>query len=267
MNFIDVHTHLHDHRIRADLTGIISRAQKAGVRYMVTCATMEENFKDTARLARENACVLPCFGVHPWFLDTLSHGWKENLGHQLESIPSSVGETGLDFVARGADRDLQIKVFKAHLALAREFNRPVNIHIRKAWDALIHILKKDGPLPSGGLIHSFSGSADLALVLEKFNLHISFSGAVTRPNAKKTAAALNAVSLDRIVFETDTPDIFPSFKGVKTPHLHLNQPCNLPGIVAIAAGRCNMGFEALAFYGYTNALNLFSPVMEFKTTG
>lgn len=257
MNFIDVHTHLHDPRILSDQTGIISRAKQAGVRYMVTCATMEQNFEDTAQLARENDCVLPCFGVHPWFLDTLSPAWKETLGGQLASMPSAVGETGLDFMARGADRDLQLQVFKTHLSLARDLSLPINIHIRKAWDALVHMLKKDGPLGAGGLVHSFSGSADLARVLEKYNLHISFSGAVTRPNAKKTVLALNAVSKDRILFETDTPDIFPSFDGIKNPSLHLNQPATLPGIVKIAAGRCQMGFEELAGYAYTNASTLF----------
>lgn len=261
MKFIDVHTHLHDHRIRSDQTGIISRAQEAGVRYMVTCATMEENFEDTAQLTKENDCVLPCFGVHPWFLDTLSPAWKDNLGAQLSSMPSAVGETGLDFMVRDADRDLQLEVFKTHLALARDLNRPINIHIRKAWDALVKILKKDGPLGSGGLVHSFSGSADLARVLEKYNLHLSFSGSVTRPNAKKTVLALNAVSRDSILFETDTPDIFPSFEGIKNPSGHLNEPANLPGIVKIAARRRKIGFEELAGYAYINAFTLFGSMM------
>ncbi|WDP92165.1 MAG: TatD family hydrolase [Desulfobacter sp.] len=262
MRFMDVHTHLHDPRIRADVSGIINRAKAAGVGLMATCATMEENFEETARLARENESVLPCFGVHPWFLDTLSKGWAQNLGTRLEAMPSAVGETGLDFMGRGADRDLQLAVFNAHLALARDLNRPVNIHIRKAWDPLIHILKKDGPFGAGGLIHSFSGSCELARVLEKYNLYISFSGAVTRPNAKKTIAALKGVSLDRILFETDTPDIYPSFEGVEQPSAHLNQPANLPGIVEIAAQRRKLGFEELADWGYSNALNLFNPIMQ-----
>ncbi len=151
---------------------------------------------------------------------------------------------------------------KTHLRLAQDLNRPINIHIRKAWDALIHILKKNGTIQSGGLIHSFSGSADLARVLETYNLHISFSGAVTRPNAKKVVGALNTVSLDRIVFETDTPDIYPSFNGIKNPSQHLNSPANLYGIVKIAAQRRGMAFETLADLGFRNALDLFSPIIQ-----
>ncbi len=258
---MDVHTHLHDGRIRSDIPKIVAQATAMGVRWMVTCATMEDNFEDTSRLAQEFDCVLPCFGIHPWFLDTLTPDWAHRLAVRLESSPSAVGETGLDFMARGGNRDLQLAVFKTHLGLAQDLNRPINIHIRKAWDALIHILKKNGPIQSGGLIHSFSGSAALVRVLETYNLHISFSGAVTRPNAKKVVEALNTVSLDRIVFETDTPDIYPSFNGIKNPSEHLNTPANLHGIVKIAAQRRNMAFETLAGVGYRNALNLFGSLM------
>ena len=108
MNFIDVHTHLHDPRIIKDIPGIISRARAAGIEAMVTCATMEENFSKTARLAREYPDVLPCFGVHPWFLDSLTPGWEENLADRLEEMPAGVGETGLDFMIKGLDRGAEI---------------------------------------------------------------------------------------------------------------------------------------------------------------
>lgn len=258
---LDVHTHLHDQRIIGDIVGIISRAKAAGLGGMVTCATMEENFIATDELARTYKSVFPCFGIHPWFLDTLTPDWVENLASWLEKTPSGIGETGLDFMIAGADREFQIRVFTTHLELANDLNRPMNIHIRKAWDPFIHILKKNGPLKAGGLVHSFSGSADLVKVLEKFNLHISFSGAVTRPNAKKIVRALNTVSLDRILFETDTPDIYPSFGGTQNLGTQLNQPGNLPKIVRIAARRRKIEFDKLAGHGYANALNLFSPLI------
>ncbi len=262
MNFIDVHTHLHDHRIIDDIPCIINRAESAGLRFLVTCATMEENFEGTRKLSEQYNSVLPCFGVHPWFLDTLSCDWETNLGEWLEKMPSGIGETGLDFMARGADRDLQISVFKAHLALADDLNRPINIHIRKAWDVFIHILKQHGPLRAGGLVHSYSGSADLVRVLVPYNLYISFSGSVTRYNAKKTVRALNAVSLDRILFETDTPDIFPTLDDGGNYAGRLNEPGFVPAIVKIAAERRGIGFEELAEHGYINGLKLFNPLLE-----
>ena len=270
MNFIDVHTHLHDRRIIADVPGIVERAARMGLRHMVTCATMEENFPDTADLAEAYHGVLPCFGIHPWFLDTLSPGWVDRLGGWLERVPAGVGETGLDFMARGADRDLQLEVFKAHLALATDLRRPINIHIRKAWDALIHLLKAHGPLPGGGLVHSFSGSADLAVLLARYNISVSFSGSVTRPNTKKKIRALRAASLDRILFETDTPDIFPTLdkgqldkiEAENGPGTGLNEPRFVPAIVEIAARRRGIGFEEMAAHGYNNARHLLAPLIE-----
>ncbi|WP_321495508.1 TatD family hydrolase [uncultured Desulfobacter sp.] len=263
--FIDVHTHLHDSRIINDVPDIVLRAKNAGVKKIATCATMQENFERTAELSEKFSGVLPCFGIHPWFLDTLSPNWEDNLAQWLEKIPSGVGETGLDFMDKGADRDLQLGVFKTHLALACDLNRPINIHVRKAWDAILKILKHHGPLAAGGVIHSYSGSADLIPLLEKFNLHISFSGSVTRPNAKKVVQALGAVSLDRIVFETDTPDIVPQFildaHPDKTP---LNEPANVPQIVRVAAQRKCMDFQTLARHGYENSLVLFGSVLNSK---
>lgn len=260
--FIDVHTHLHDPRIIEDVPDIVLRAQDAGVETIATCATMEENFGITAQLSEKFSCVVPFFGIHPWFLDTLGPDWPQNLGQWLEKIPAGVGETGLDFMDKGTDRDLQVLVFKNHLALACDLNRPINIHVRKAWDAILKILKFHGPLAAGGVIHSYSGSADLIPVLEKFNLHISFSGSVTRPNAKKVALALKAVSLDQIVFETDTPDIVPQFilaaYPEKTP---LNEPANVPEIVRVAAELRNMDFQSLAGHGYKNSLHLLDSVL------
>ena len=263
--FIDVHTHLHDSRIIEDLPDIVLRAQDAGVETIATCATMEENFGLTVQVSERFSCVVPCLGVHPWFLDTLTPDWVEYLGQLLEKIPAGVGETGLDFMDKDADRDLQLEVFETHLALACELNRPINIHVRKAWDAIVKILKHHGPLTAGGVIHSYSGSADLVPVLEKFNLYISFSGSVTRPNAKKVVQALGAVSMDRIVFETDAPDIVPQFildaQPGATP---LNEPVNVPEIVRVAAERRGVAFETLARHGYENSLNLFGSVLNPK---
>ena len=263
--FIDVHTHLHDPRIIDNAPDIVLRAQAAGVEKIATCATMEENFGITAELSEKFSCVVPWLGIHPWFFDTLSPDWAQNLGQWLEKIPAGVGEVGLDFMDKGADRDLQVQVFKTHLALADDLNRPINIHIRKAWDAIVKILKHHGPLAAGGVIHSYSGSADLVPVLEKFNLHISFSGSVTRPNAKKVGQALKAVSLDRIVFETDAPDIVPQFILDAHPgEVPLNEPANVPEIVRVAAERRGMTFETLAQHGYENSLDLFGPVLSQK---
>jgi len=259
MYFIDSHCHLHDDRIYRDIPNIIARSETAGVQYMVTCATMENNFKQTAGLAREYRSVLPCFGIHPWFVGNLSEDWQQTLEMFLTSHRSGIGETGLDFMDKNADQDLQLRVFSHHLNLSNELERPINIHIRKAWDAFIHLLKKIGPLKKPGLIHSYSGSADMIPLFEKYNLYISFSGSVTRTNARKVIKSLETVSRNRILLETDAPDIYPSLPNPVTNKF--NEPENLPFIAEIAAKRANIGFEELANHAYHNGLTVFNPLL------
>jgi len=262
MPFIDSHCHLHDSRILSDMPGIMARAEKAGINAMVTCATMEENFELTAQLSLTYPSILPCFGIHPWFLDSLSGQWKENLEHYLLSFSSGVGETGIDFMDKTLDRDRQVEVFEYHLALARELERPINIHIRKAWDPAIRILKKTGKLKVPGLIHSYSGSADLIPIFESYNLYISFSGSVTLPGAKKVVNALKKVSKERYVLETDTPDIYPFLPEPEATRL--NEPKNLPAIARIASERIDIGCEEFSEQGYQNSLILFAPLLDGK---
>ncbi len=185
MLFIDSHCHLHDPRIIADIKGIDARAKKANVQYMVSCATKEDNFELTAKLAKDFNTVLPCFGIHPWFVDTISCQWKDKLEHYVSTYSCGIGETGIDFTDKTADKDAQIKVFEHHIMLAKELERPINIHIRKAWDPFIRILKKMGKFKTPGVIHSYSGPADIIPVLESYGIYISFSGSTTNLQNKK----------------------------------------------------------------------------------
>ncbi len=246
-----------------DIPWLEDRARIANVQYMVSCATMEENFEITAQLSKNFPSILPCFGVHPWFVDSTSGQWKNNLEHYLKSYPSGIGETGLDFTDKTCDRKKQIKVFEHHLMLAMQLKRPINIHIRKAWDTFIHILKKNGKLKVPGMIHSYSGSADMIPIFEKYGLYISFSGSVTKPNAKKVINALQKVSKSCFVLETDSPDIYPYLSEVNLPP-KLNEPENLPAIVQIACKRVGMEFKEFSDHAFQNSLNLFNPILQKK---
>jgi TatD DNase family protein len=263
MKFMDSHCHLHDSRIISDIPWIEDRAKIANVEYMVTCATMETNFELTSQLSKDFDSILPCFGIHPWFVAGISDKWKEHLEHYLLAYPSGIGETGLDFTDKTCDRERQIKVFEHHLILARELERPINIHVRNAWDTFIHIFKKMGKLKVPGLIHSYSGSADMIPIFEKNGLYISFSGSVTHPNAKKVVRALKRVSKERFVLETDTPDIVPYLPehllGKKASRL--NEPKNLPAIAQIASARVDMEFEKFSNQAYDNSMKLFHPIL------
>ena len=259
----DVHCHLHDPRIFSRVGQIIARAKAVGVSSMVSCATQSSNFLQTRDLARAHANVLPCFGFHPWFLEDLPPHWEDSLEASLLEIPSGVGEIGLDFAIQGVDLDRQIQVFEKQLALARALNRPVAIHVRKAWDGVVHVLKRFGTLPAGGLIHSYSGSADLVRALEKYHLYFSFSGSQPRHRGKKAGLALMAVAPDRLLVETDAPDIFPNLGPLDPDPLSpgVNEPCFLPVILRTLAQKRGQSVEELVRMTYDNAVRLFTPLL------
>ncbi len=265
LQYVDAHCHLHDLRIIGDISGIVQRAEAVGVTHMVTCATMEDNFEATAKLARQYPAIVPCYGIHPWFLDSLSPNWQQVLGERVAAQVCGIGETGLDFMDKNADRDRQIEVFAGHLSLARDLERPINIHIRKAWDAFIRLLKKTGPLKTPGLVHSFSGSADMVTLLMRSNLYISFSGSVTRPGAKKVVRALKAVPKHRILLETDTPDIYPTLPDPDPRGL--NEPRHLPAIARIAASRAGVPVPDFVRQAHANAREVFGPIIPAASTG
>ena len=174
-------------------------------------------------------------------------------------MPSGIGEIGLDFTDPFADRSRQEAVFLSQLNLANQLGRPVSIHIRRAWDRFINILKKTAFLPHGGLIHSFSGSADMVPLFERYNLFISFSGSITNPGNKKVAKALGAVSFDRLLIETDSPDLLPKILA-KGPD-EINTPDNLMVVAQAAADILNRPVQDLVDQTFENGMRLFEPII------
>lgn len=196
-----------------DLDGIMARWQKSKGTTIVCCGTKESDWHSVAQIASRYENVVPCFGVHPWFVEDVSARWFANLESFLEKEFAGrgalMGEIGVDHLLKNVDQTKQEMIFKTQMGMAKELGIPVSIHVRKGWDTLIRILKKMAPLKAGGTIHSYSGSADMVPLLEKYGLYISFSGSVTHPGNKKVKKSLRAVSPHRLLIETDSPAILP----------------------------------------------------------
>lgn len=259
----DAHCHLQDKRLVKKLPSIFEawdfdsrNSTQQG--YLACCGTNESDWEKVATMAQRHHVIIPNFGVHPWQVNTLSDTWEQTLEAYLYKIPSGIGEIGLDFTDPLSNRHLQEQVFIKQLDLANKLGLPVSIHIRRAWDIFIRILKRLGPLPHGGLIHSYSGSCDMIPVFEGYNLFISFSGSITNPGNKKVARALKRVSFDRVLIETDSPDIMPR---LPVPcREKINTPNNLIIIAEAAAKILTMPTLELACQTFENATRLFAPI-------
>lgn len=265
MRLFDAHCHLQDKRLLPLLDTVMDRAGQAGVTDMMCCGTEERDWPRVCELARRFPQVRISFGLHPWHISTRRSTWLETLRKFLLTSPSAVGEIGLDHTL---DRELfedQESVLIAQLNLARELRRPVSIHCRKAWGRLIELLDHHGWPEAGVMFHSFSGSRELVPSLSKHGAYCSFSGAITHPGNIRGRNALAIVPLNRLLIETDAPDIFPALPPERLARgtdsdLPVNEPAYLPLILKSAAEIREASPESLAEATWTNAMSLWRGV-------
>lgn len=231
---IDSHCHIDFAQFDHDRGAILERCRKQGMRALVVPgATLEqwpalqstvERFTDPAYPR-----LLPAYGLHPCFMDAHSSGDVDELDAWLHQGAVAVGEIGLDRFHDSSNLDRQLKLFKDQLSVARSHHLPILVHARKTQDLVLKLVKESG-LQSGGIMHAFSGSLQQAQRAVDLGFKIGFGGAGTYDRANRIRAILRALPQHAIVFETDAPDIAPSFAMGDR-----NSPENLFRIVEILA--------------------------------
>jgi len=245
----DAHNHIQDDRLFPELGKTMERARLAGVERMAVKGCFESDWPKVEEIVNRFENTYVAFGLHPWFIKDRSDQCFQTLERLLTTYPqASVGEIGIDHALENRDDEDQEAVFLAQLEIARKYGRPATIHCRRAWGRLVELLDQFGELPRGMLIHCFGGSAEVAAELVKRGAYISFSGSITRPNAKKAGTAIRAVPDDRILIETDAPDILPH--GAPPGP---NEPANLRIVLAKAAELRGISEAALADLTFRNA--------------
>jgi len=178
----------------------------------------------------------------------------EELERLARSSPKvvAVGETGLDYYRDLSPRDIQARVFRLQLDLARRLDKPVLIHCREAHADALEILRQEGVPRAGGIMHCFSGDEAVARRCLDLGLLISLAGPVTYPNARKLPAVVKLTPADHLVVETDCPFLPPQpYRGKR------NEPSYLPITAARVAGIKGQPLEELGPGMTRNALHLF----------
>lgn len=237
---IDTHCHLDAPAFDADREAVLVRARAAGVTDLVVPAVDPGGWARLVAFGASHPGVHVALGIHPQALPGMAPADDDRHLADLESLLArggavAVGECGLDgpSVGEGAPLDRQRAVLRGHLAIARKLGLPVLLHSLRAHEAMLEELTRDG-VPAGGVLHSFSGSAEQVPPFAALGLHFSFAGPVTYEGARKPVAAARAVAADRLLLETDAPD--------QSPHPRRggrNEPAHLAfvlGAVALAVG-------------------------------
>jgi len=233
----DAHNHLQDRRLSE--AGVeASSLWGEGVGGCVVNATSEEEWDGVAALVSAHpGRIHGAYGIHPWKASGVSAGWLERLRARLEADPSaSVGEIGLDGWVKGPGIGVQRPVFMDQLALAGELQRSATIHCLKAWGPLFEVFEQCPP-PRRFLMHSFNGSLEVAEKLIPLGAYFSFSGHFLQPRKSKVVDVFRRLPLERILIETDAPDMTPPEQFVSHPlEGGLNHPGNLPVVGLALAG-------------------------------
>lgn len=255
MKLFDTHCHIQDEKIFSNAASIIEKAVEAGISKMVCCGTSEDDWPLVSKLCTSFSELIPSFGLHPWYIRKRSKDWQKALEGYLSLFPAAVvGEIGLDHAIEPRDDDAQQEVFKAQLQTAIRLKRPVSIHCRKAWEALILAIDETGPLCRGFAIHSYSGSADLIPGLAEKGAFFSFSGSLTLSGNKRARKSASFVPPSRLLIETDAPDMPPVIDGKR---VSLNEPANLIYVFRELADIRKISADELAGQLWENSCRLF----------
>lgn len=229
IKYFDSHAHLDDARIVREFDGgtdgAVAASVESGVCRIVNIGTNPENSLTSLALAEKYPFIYAAVGIYP--------SDAQYLGDKLDSALSEIeamlthpkcvalGEIGLDYHYDDTNRAVQAYAFEAQMKIAERHSVPVVIHDREAHGDIMDTIKRYPRVR--GVLHSFSGSAEMARQLTDLGWYISFSGPVTYKNAAKVKEAAKIVPQDRLLVETDSPYLPP------TPH---RGKMNYPGYIA-----------------------------------
>lgn len=251
----DTHTHYDDEAFDKNRDELIKQMQSGGVCNVINCATSFGDFKTSLELAQKYDFIYAALGLQPEYLKQMpkDNSWVLKLEENIvqNKKVKAVGEIGLDYhYKENASREVQIYYFEEQLKLAKKLDMPVIIHSRDAIKDTLEIIKKYKPK---GVLHCFSGSAQVAAELVKIGVFIGIGGVLTFKNAKNILNVAKQVSLDHILLETDAPYMAPEpVRGT------INNSLNIKYVAQKLAKIKNETTENILKITKQNAINLFN---------
>ena len=250
---IDTHAHLYIDYYD-DISKVIENANSNGIKYIVSAGVDNKTNDEMLELVKRTNNVYVTLGIHPENIDLYNDSDLTLIESNLNNpYVIAIGEIGLDYHYENHDRAKQIDIFEKQLKIAEKNDFPVVIHSREATEDTINILKK---YHVRGVIHSFSGSLEIAREYIKMGFYLGINGVVTFKNAniKKTVASLG---LEHFVLETDSPYLTPEpYRGKQ------NTPSNILTIANFLAEYLEIPVQDVASITSKNALALFDKLVH-----
>ena len=264
MQLFDTHTHFDVADFDHDRQHLAVQAKQVGVEALVLIGFIESRFDELSQTHQQlqhwenvpQSYLAP--GLHPFYIEQHQQAHLQRLEQVLKQHDCvAIGEIGLDTFLKQHKRPdafaKQQHYFNAQLELATHYQKPVLLHIRKAHAEALAILKAQ-KFKLGGIAHAFSGGVEEAKALVKLGFKIGVTGQITNPNAKKLHQVVQAIGAERLVIETDCPDMTPLCCQTSTEHRTRNTPVNLPYILDSLAQTLGQPQDQLAEQLWQNSL-------------
>jgi len=252
---IDSHCHLNYEPMSLSLKETIDRANKDGVKYLLTISTEDKSYDKILNIVSNNKCVYGSYGIHP-------HEAKNHKTINSEDIIKKtklnkkiigIGESGLDFYYNHSERNEQISCFEKHICAAQDTKLPLIVHTRSAEKETLDLLKKKKAEKDFKiLIHCFTGSKKFAFDLLDIGAYISASGVITFKKSSELANTFKEIPNERILVETDSPYLAPVPLRGKP-----NEPSFIIHTVKFLSKLKNQNFEDFSNITTENFFKLF----------
>ena len=247
MKYFDSHAHYYDERFESEINEsvdvLVDALLEDSVSFIVNIGTSPETSRLAIKQAKRHENMYTAIGIHPsdtrFLLDIDSElADIEALILDPENKCVCLGEIGLDYHYDGTDKEKQMQYFERQMLLAEKLSLPVSIHDREAHGDVMEVIRRHPNVK--GILHSFSGSPEMAEELVKLGYYISFSGTLTFTNARKPREVAAVLPKDKVLIETDCPYLTPHPHRGKINHsgyLSYTNAC-LAGIWGISEEEC-----------------------------
>ena len=210
----DTHAHMDDHAFDEDREALLAALPGNNIGLLMNPGCSLESSRNAVKLANRYDYIYAAVGSHPDAADEVDDAVLEEYRRLVRENPKikAIGEIGLDYHYEDIPREIQLRAFRAQMALARELGLPVIVHEREAHEDGMKVVEEFPEVI--GVFHCYSGSAEMAKWLVNRGWYIGFTGVLTFKNARKALEVAAAIPMERIVLETDCPYMSPEpFRG------------------------------------------------------
>ncbi|MFC2948816.1 TatD family hydrolase [Virgibacillus sediminis] len=249
----DTHVHLNARQFHEDREETIQRAFDSGVKYMTVVGFDRETIPLAIEIAEQNDTIYAAVGWHPVDAVDMTEedlDWIEELSSHPKVV--AIGEMGLDYHWDKSPKEVQKKVFRQQINLAKKVDLPIIIHNREATEDIIEILQEENAREVGGVMHCYNDSVKYVQACLDMNFYISLGGPVTFKNATLPKEVAAEVPLDRLLVETDAPFLAPHPNRGKR-----NEPAYVKLVAEKIAELRDMPYEEISRITTENAFAFF----------